>query len=100
VCPHINGCLQLRDGVVQVAYKNVVEKTRKIIEKMGRLVKLQAKHPPLGQNMIKFELHGPKISSWRTCWKNYGGANASRWNLEVEPLLFDELFKWKKTRTG
>jgi hypothetical protein len=45
--------------------QNVVEKFGKIIEKLGRLVELQTKHPPLGQNMIKFQSDGPQISCWK-----------------------------------
>jgi hypothetical protein len=67
--------------------QNVVEKIGKIIEKLGTLVELQAKHPPLGQNMIKFGHNGPQISCHRACWRGYDGANASRWNLEVEPFI-------------
>ncbi len=67
--------------------QNVVEKIGKIIKKLGRLVELQAKHPPLGQNMIKFEPDGPQISCWKACWKGYDGADASTWNLDVEPFV-------------
>jgi hypothetical protein len=45
-------------------------------------------HPPLGQNMIKFEHDTFQISRQKICWKRYDGANASKWNiLEIEPFV-------------
>jgi hypothetical protein len=37
--------------------------------------------------MIKFEHDGFEIFCQKVCWKQYDGANASRWNLEVEPFV-------------
>ncbi len=51
---------------------------------------------PLGQNMIKFEYDGPEISYQRTCWKRYRGANASRWNLKIEPFVVQWIVQTKE----
>jgi hypothetical protein len=40
VCTHIEGCLQLRGGVVQVAYDMLWKKLGKIIERLGRVAEV------------------------------------------------------------
>jgi len=37
--------------------------------------------------MTKFRHDGPQMSRWKTCWKGYDGADASKWNFEVEPFV-------------
>jgi hypothetical protein len=37
--------------------------------------------------MIKFEHNRFQITCQKACWKGYDGANAPRWNLEVEPFV-------------
>jgi len=38
--------LQLKDGVVKVVFEVLWKNLGKIIERLGRLVELKAKHPP------------------------------------------------------
>jgi hypothetical protein len=40
VCSHIEGYLQLRDGVIQVVFKVLWKKLGKIIKRLGKLVEL------------------------------------------------------------
>jgi hypothetical protein len=59
MCAHtFEGCLQLKDVVVQTTYEVLWKKLEKVIEKLGKLIELEAKHPPLDQNMIKFGHNG------------------------------------------
>jgi hypothetical protein len=37
--------------------------------------------------MIKFRHDGLQISYRKACWKQYDGANALRWNPEIEPFV-------------
>jgi hypothetical protein len=37
--------------------------------------------------MIKFGHDGLQISCQKACWKQYDGANASRWNPKIEPFI-------------
>jgi hypothetical protein len=37
--------------------------------------------------MIKFGHYGPQMSHQKVCWKRYDGANAPKWNFEVEPFV-------------
>jgi hypothetical protein len=46
------------DGEVQVVFKVLWKRLEKLIENLGRLVELYAKHLTLGQNMIKFGHNG------------------------------------------
>jgi hypothetical protein len=64
---HIKGCLHLKDGVIQVMYEMLWKNLEKIIERLGRLIELEAKCLSLRQNMIKFGYNGPQISHWKTC---------------------------------
>jgi len=43
--------------------------------------------------MIKFEHDGLQVFRQSTCYRRYDGANVSKWNLKMNHLLFDELFK-------
>jgi hypothetical protein len=49
--------------------------------------------------MIKFGHNGPYMPRWKTCWKRYDGVDAQEGILELNHMLLDELFKWRKTRT-
>jgi hypothetical protein len=58
VCTCIEGYLQLINEVIQIMFKKLWKKLKNLIKGLGRLVKLYTKHPPMGQNMMKFEHNG------------------------------------------
>jgi hypothetical protein len=77
----------LKDVVVQATFEALWKKLGKIIERLGRLVKLYAKHPPQGWNMIKFRHNELQVSHKKTFIKGYDGANVLKWNLQNEPFV-------------
>jgi hypothetical protein len=50
--------------------------------------------------MIKFRHDGPQMSCWKAYWKRYDDANASRWNLEVEPFVARRVIQMEEDTHG
>jgi hypothetical protein len=67
---------------------------------MGKLVELQAKCLPLGQNMIKFGHGGFNMSRQKACWKGYDGVDVQRWNVEVEPFVAQQIVQMEENMHG
>jgi len=48
VCTHIERCLQLKDGVIQVAYEVLWKKTGEDNQKVGNISQVVSQVPTLG----------------------------------------------------